>query len=166
VLKPGFERQLPLQEMHPGEVAEMKNTEKIRARIRFDYRGKARPSRFFFGGKSTEEAAEELREQQAALWRNVPLQGVLVENIELGAIYTVYDEEADAEVAFAPLELEVTADSLNYLIRFAVRDEFRRLKIVEPEGWKLSVQEMEEIFFEVHSQVKDQWRQKMKRYAD
>ena len=61
MLKPGFERQLPLQDMHPGEVAEMKNTEKIRARIRFDYRGKARPSRFFFGGKSTEEAAEELR---------------------------------------------------------------------------------------------------------
>ncbi|HZK25385.1 MAG TPA: hypothetical protein VFC74_08355 [Oscillospiraceae bacterium] len=166
MLKPGFERQLPLTEPRPEEVTEMKNAEKIRARIRFDYRGKARPSRFFFGGKGTEEVAAELREQQAALWRNVPVQGVFVENIELGEIYSVYDEEVDDEVAFAPLELEVTADSFNFLIRFAVRDEFRRLKIVEPSGLQMSVPEMEQIFFEVHSQAKNQWRQKMKRYAD
>ncbi|MCR3922222.1 MAG: hypothetical protein NUK65_06865 [Firmicutes bacterium] len=166
MLKPGFEKQAPFEEPRRDEDVDMKSSVKIRARIRFDYRGKARPSRFFFGGKGTEEAAGELREQQAALWRNVPVQGVFIENIELGKIYTVYDEEMDGEIAFAPLELEVIADSLSFLIRFAVKEEFRRLKIMEPLGLKMSVQEMEQVFFEVHSQTKTQWMQRFRRYAD
>ncbi|NLM52598.1 MAG: hypothetical protein GX197_07235 [Firmicutes bacterium] len=139
---------------------------KIRAKIRFDYKGKSRPARFFFGGKNSEEVADELREQQAALWRNVPLQGIMIEKIDLGEIYFVYDEETDDEVAFAPLELEVIADSLWFLVRFAVREEFRRVKIIEPPELTLSLQEMEQIFFEVHNQTNSQVKQRLKRYAD
>jgi len=165
VLKPGFERHL-IEDNRQGDEPEKKTSTKIRARIRFDYRGKARPARFFFGGKDSESAAAELREQQAALWRNVPVQGVFVENIEVGEIYSVYDEEADDEVAYAPLELEVTADSLGALVRFAVKEEFRRLMILEPDDLNLSIREMEHIFFEVYNQVKTQWMQRIKRYAD
>lgn len=166
LLRPGFEREIVFDETRQREEPEIKSTTKIRARIRFDYRGKARPARFFIGGKDSEEAAAELREQQAALWRNVPVQCVFVENIEMGEIYSVYDEEADDEIAYAPLELEVTADSLGALVRFAVREEFRRLIILEPAGLNISVREMEQIFFEVYSQVKTQWMQRIKRYAD
>jgi len=167
LLKPGFDTELPLiEDLHPEETAEKTVIPKIRAKIRFDYKGKSRPARFFFGGKNSEEVADELREQQAALWRNVPLQGIMIEKIDLGDIYFVYDEEADDEVAFAPLELEVVADSLWFLVRFAVREEFRRLRIIEPPDLTLSLQEMEQIFFEVHNQTTSQFLQRLKRYAE
>jgi hypothetical protein len=165
VLKPGFEKQVSLEECRRSEEREPQPA-RIRARVRFDYRGKARPSRFFFGGKGTEEAALDLRQQQAALWRNVPLQGITVEDMEMGEIYTVHDEDLDDEVAFAPLELEVWADALCFLVRFSVRDEFRRIKIMEPSKLSLSVHDMEQVFFEVHEQAKSHLIHKTKRILD
>lgn len=165
MLKPGFEKQVNLEESRRLEEQDTPGV-KIRAKVRFDYRGKARPSRFFFGGKAAEEAAAELREKQAALWRNVPVQGIAVEELEMAEIYTVHDEDADDEVAYAPLELEVWADSLAYLVRFAARDEFRRLKIMEPTRISLTVQEMEQVFFEVHEQSKAQLMLRAKKYLD
>ena len=70
------------------------------------------------------------------------MQGIFIERIDLGEIYTVYDEDIEDEVAYAPLELDVTADALAYLVRFAMRDEFRRLLILEPPAVKLSMQEI------------------------
>jgi hypothetical protein len=165
VLKPGFEKQINLEECRRAEERESA-VHKIRAKIRFDYQGRARPSRFFFGKKSTEEAATELRQQQAALWRNVPVQGILIEDLEMGEIYFVFDDDIGAEVAYAPLELEVWADSLCYLVRFAVREEFRRLKIMEPTQISLSMQDMEQVFFEVHDQAKTQVMLKARKYLD
>ncbi|MDW7651670.1 MAG: hypothetical protein SCK29_08380 [Bacillota bacterium] len=167
MLKPGFEKQVSLEECRRSiDERESAAPAAIRAKVRFDYRGKARPSRFFFGGKSTEEAAEELRQQQAALWRNVPVQGVYVENIDSGEIYTVYDEEADDETAFAPLELEVRADSLCHLVRFAVREEFRRIQILEPARLQLNVHDMEQVFFQINDQARTQIMHKTKRYHE
>ncbi|MBS4030745.1 MAG: hypothetical protein KGZ63_04905 [Clostridiales bacterium] len=167
MLKPGFEKPVSLEECkQQAEITELQAQSPIRAKVRFDYRGKARPSRFFFGGKSTEEAAGELRQQQAALWRNVPLQGVQIDHIELGEIYFVYDEEVDDEVAFAPMELDVVADSLDKLVRFAVREEFRRILIVEPERITMSKQQMEHLFFQVNDMVKTQVYLKAKKYFD
>jgi len=76
-------------------MGEEKAGSKIRLKIRFDYRGTVRPGRFlFWGGKSTERVAEETREQQVALLRNVPLQGVTIEEVDLSHdIYRIYDEE-------------------------------------------------------------------------
>lgn len=165
MLKPGFEKQVSLEECRRSEEKESLPV-KIRAKVRFDYRGKARPSRFFFGGKRTEEAAVELRQQQAALWRNVPVQGIQVEDMEMGDLYTVFDEDTDDEVTYAPLEMEVWADSLSYLVRFAVREEFRRLKIMEPLRISMAVQDMEQIFFEVNDQAKTQLMLKAKKYME
>ncbi len=164
MLKPGFEK-IGVEDPRFQEEKIVPAT-RIKARVRFDYRGRSRPSRFFFGGKSTEEAAGELRSQQAALWRNVPLQGVVVENIEMGEIYTVYDEESEYEIAYAPLELDVVADSLENLVRFAVREEFRRVQIREPERMVMARQDMERIFFQVHEQSRMQTYLKAKKYQD
>jgi hypothetical protein len=164
MLKPGFEKGIIEDTKFQEEKIVL--SPRIKARVRFDYRGKARPSRFFFGGKSTEEAAAEIRQQQAALWRNIPMQGVLVENIELGEIYTVFDEALEDEVAYAPLELDVVADSLENLVRFAVREEFRRVQISEPERLVMPRQDMERMFFHVHEQVRTQAYLKARRYSD
>jgi hypothetical protein len=167
VLKPGFEKQVSLEECRrAADDRESLTPAVIRAKVRFDYRGKARPSRFFFGGKRSEEAAEELRQQQAALWQNVPVQGIYVESIEQGDIYAVYDEDADDEITFAPLEIVVRADSLSQLVRFAVRDEFRRIKILEPLLLNLSVQDMEQVFFQINGEARTHIMQKTRRYHE
>ncbi|NMB41540.1 MAG: hypothetical protein GX996_06370 [Firmicutes bacterium] len=123
---------------------------RLKFKVRFDYKGKPRPARFFFGGKRTEEVAQDYREQQVALWRNVPLQGINVENMDLGEIYSVYDAEMDEEIAFAPLELVVWADSLEDLLRFIIREEFRRIEILEPNSIILNNREVERLLFKMN----------------
>lgn len=123
---------------------------RLKFRVRFDYKGKPRPARFFFGGKRTENVAQELRDQQVALWKNVPLQGINIENMDLGEVYSVYDEEMDEEIAFAPLELVVSSDSLEDLLRFVFREEFRRIEILEPGNLLLSGKEIERLLFKMN----------------
>ena len=132
-----------------------RNNSKLKFKVRFDYKGKPRPARFFFGGKKTEIVAQDFRDQQVALWRNVPLQGLLVENMDMGEIYSVYDEEIDEEIAFAPLELIVSADSLEELLRFIVRDEFRRIEILEPASILLTNREVERLLFKVNEHLQN-----------
>jgi hypothetical protein len=129
---------------------EQRINSRLKFKVRFDYKGKPRPARFFFGGKRTENVAQEFREQQVALWRNVPLQGINVENMDLGELYSVYDEEMDEEIAFAPLELIVSADSLEDLLRFIVREEFRRIEILEPSSIILNGKEIERLLFKMN----------------
>jgi len=140
---PGKEEKKEVQKAQP-------QNSRIKFKVRFDYKGKPRPARFFFGGKRTEIVAQEFREQQVALWRNVPLQGIKVENMDLGEIYSVYDEELEDEVAFAPLELIVLADSLEDLLRFVLREEFRRIEIMEPHNLILTNKEIERLLFKMN----------------
>jgi hypothetical protein len=120
---------------------------KIKIRVRFDYRGLPRPARFFFGGRGAKEVAEELRQQQANMWRHVPIQGVHIEDIEFFELYTVYDEVEETNAAFAPVELRATIDSLEDLMRFVSRDEFRRVEFIEPEQLHLTNRDLERLFF-------------------
>ncbi|MGQ9511972.1 hypothetical protein [Thermodesulfitimonas sp.] len=126
----------------------------IRARIRLDFRGVSKRGRFLFGGKTTEKAAEDTREQQAALFRNVPLQGIRIEDINMSwEVYTVTDEVTGAEVAFAPLELTVVAEGMDDLVRLVFREEFRKIEILEPENVVLSRYEMERFFFRIGEEL-------------
>ncbi len=121
--------------------------EKVRVKIRYDYRGTPRPARFFFGGKGTKEVAEERREQEATMWRNVPLQGIRVEDIAYLDLYLVYDEQDEAEIAYAPLELLIALDSLEDSLQFICRSEFKRLQVVEPDRVSLSSRQLERVLF-------------------
>lgn len=134
-----------LHENHPNS--------KLKFKVRFDYKGKPKPARFFFGGKKTENVAHDYREQQVQLWRNVPLQGINVENMDLGEIYSVYDEESNEEIAYAPLELVVSADSLEDLLRFIIREEFRRIEILEPASILLNNREIERLLFKINEHL-------------
>ncbi|NMA92846.1 MAG: hypothetical protein GX973_07000 [Firmicutes bacterium] len=120
---------------------------KIRVRIRFDYRGTPRPARFFFGGKGTKEVAEERREQQATMWRNVPLQGIRVEDIAFLELYSVYEDEEEGEITYAPLELLISLDSLEDSLQFISRDEFKCLEVIEPDRVNLTGRELERILY-------------------
>ena len=136
------------EKVEPDIVYDSKESEKIRMKIRFDYRGTTRPARFFFGKKSVEEAAEELRDQKMSLWQNIPLQGIEVEDIKVFDIYTIVEEDDDfeEEVAYAPIEIIVSADSLEDCAYLISREEFRRVEILQPAEISLSSKSMEKIF--------------------
>ena len=127
----------------------------IRARIRLDFRGIGRTGRLLFGGKNTEKAAEEMREQYATVFRNVPLPGVKVEDINMAhEVYTVFDEIAGGEVAYAPLELMVVAEGIDDLVRLIFREEFRKIEILEPENAVLGRYDLERLFFRVGEELR------------
>lgn len=138
----------------------------LRVKLRLDFKGVSRPGRLFFGSKSTEKVAEENREQQVALFRNVPMQGVHIEDISLGGeVYTVFDEQSNTEVAYAPAEFIVVADSIEDLVRFVCREDFRRIEILEPDIVVLSRLEIERLLFRVNEEVKSLQRWLERKYS-
>ena len=133
----------------PGDAENTKET--LNVRVRFDYRGEKAGK--LFGGKNIEKAAEEIREQKAALLRNVPIKGIHINEIEMGTeVYTVYDESTGKESAYAPLEMTLTADSIEDVIRFIMREEFRKIEIIEPPQILFTNKDIERILFKMNEE--------------
>lgn len=127
----------------------------VRARLRFDFKGLSRPAKIFFGFKKAEEVAAENREKQMVALRNVPIQGIAIEQLDgEGEIYTIVDPATGEDVAFAPVELLVHADSIEDLIRFALREEFRKIDILEPKEMFLSHYDAEKMLYQVGEEMR------------
>ncbi|MDD4766198.1 MAG: hypothetical protein PHF87_01260 [Desulfotomaculaceae bacterium] len=125
-------------------------------RVRLDFTGAGKPGRFLFGGKPTDKAAEEAREQQIAIFRNVPLQGMQIIDIDVTAdVYTVYDDLNNSDIAYAPLILTIKADALENIIRFIARDDFRKIEILDPAHITLNHAEIERFLFRIHEEMKE-----------
>lgn len=125
-------------------------TEHIRVRIRVDYRGESRSGRFFFGGKSKEQVAETMREQQVALLRNVPMQGILIEDVDLSIdVYAVSEANGrhTHEVAYAPIILTLRIENLDDVLPFLIKPEFRKIEFLSPETISLHRLDMERLLF-------------------
>ena len=128
----------------------------VRVKIRLDYKGVQKPGKFFFGGKSTEEVAEEVRDQQVQMLRNVPMQSIAIEEVDMSSdVYIVFDEFINAQIAYAPVILTVTADSLEDIIRFIAREEFRKIEIIEPENVVLNKVDIERVLFKVSEELRN-----------
>ncbi|UNC92486.1 hypothetical protein [Candidatus Contubernalis alkaliaceticus] len=138
----------------------------IKFKVRFDYMGRPKSAKFFFGRKNSENIAEDMREQQVAMWRNIPIQGVKVENIDLGEIYRVYDEELEEEIAYAPMELLVMVYNVEDIVRFIVKDEFRKIEILEPNNIDLSKHQVERLLFKFNEEMKNMIFLKAKKYKE
>ncbi|MDA8210401.1 MAG: hypothetical protein M0021_00735 [Clostridia bacterium] len=127
----------------------------IRVKVRLDYKGSGKPGRFLFGGKTTEKVAEEIRDHQAAFLRNVPLQGVQIEDLDLSMdVYTVADEVENREIAYAPIGLVVRADSLEDLLQFVAREEFRKIEILEPAEIVMNKFDVERLLFGMNRELR------------
>ena len=128
----------------------------VRAKIRLDFKGIGRPGKLFFGGKNTEKAAEEIREQQVAMFRNVPIQGIAIEDIDMSIeVYNVYDDINHCDVAYAPVVLTVSADTLQDVLRFIAREDFRKIEILEPQTISLSKYGIERLLFKISEELKN-----------
>ena len=144
-----------MNEIESGENNVIENIAlKIRVKIRLDFRGTGKPVRFFFGRKSIVRLAEENRDQQAAVFRNIPIQGVFIEDINTSIdAYTVYDDILNTEVAYAPMELLICADSLKDVFRFITRDDFRKIDILDPPIIMFTRYDIERLLYKVNEEM-------------
>jgi hypothetical protein len=125
----------------------------IKVKIRMDYVGKVKSGKLF-GGKNVEQAAEETRQQQVSLLRNIPVQGIRIEDIEMNQeVYMVMDEVSGKKLAYAPVVITVYADTLEDVIKFSMKEEFRTVEVIEPEEIKLSKNDMEKMVFKVGQEL-------------
>ena len=138
----------------------------IKLRVRFDYRGAAKPKGLFFGGKSVEQVAEEVRENKVALLRNVPFQGIHIEHIDTSSQpYLVVEEPGGAQAAYAPVLVTIRAEVIEDIIRFIMREEFRKVEVLEPEVIELSKQDIERFLFRVSEEMRH-YRSSYERRSD
>lgn len=96
-----------------------------------------------------------MREQKVALLRNVPMQGIHIEDIDMsGDIYTVYDDFTGSAVGYAPVVITVSCDTLDDAMRFVMKEEFRKVEVLEPEEITLNKIEIERLLFHVNEELK------------
>lgn len=128
---------------------------KLRLKVRFDYRGEGKQGRLFSRWKDGQEVAEEIREQKAILLRNIPIQGVKIEEINTnGEVYVVYDENSGREVAYAPVEVVLEADTIEDVIPFLLRDEFRKVEVLSPSRITLDKYQVERIIYKMNEELR------------
>jgi len=131
------------------------NERTIRAKIRIDFKGNAKPGKFFFGGKSVEKMAEEAREQNVAVFRNIPLQGITILDIDIGTeVYSFLDDISNTETAYAPVILDVAADSVEDLLKLVAREDFRKIDIISPPVINMDSLGVERVLFRVAEELK------------
>jgi len=125
----------------------------IRVKLRLDYAGHGKPAKWF-GGKNVEQTAEEARQHKVSLLRNVPTQGIRIEDVDMsGEVYTVFEEIDRKLVAYAPVIITFSADSIEDAIKFAMKDEFRTVEVLEPESMTLSQYDIERLIFKVSEEL-------------
>jgi len=87
--------------------------------------------------------------------RNVPLQGINIEEVDMSAdVYTVFDEIVNAQVAYAPVVLTITADSLEDIVRFIAKEEFRKIELLEPDNILMHRTDIERFLFRVSEELR------------
>lgn len=137
----------------------------IRVRVRLDYLGEVRTR--LFGHKSNPKAAEEVREQKIALFRNVPVQGLEVEEIDSSLeLYTITDRETGREVVYAPIIITVRLDRLEDIVPFLVMEELRKLEVVEPPEFGLSAQDVQRLLVRMNVETRQALAELAKRASN
>lgn len=137
----------------------------VKAKIRFDYPGRAKPGKFF-GKKNIEQLADHNRQEKVSKMRNVPIQGVRIDDIDMSQdIYILVDDISGSRIAYAPVIITFGADKIDELIKFAVMEEFRTIEIIEPEELQLAKGETEKLLFRVSEELSG-YRQHLMRIMD
>lgn len=122
-------------------------------RVRFDFVGKGKQGKLF-GGKNSEYLAEEVRQHKVTLIRNVPIQGIYIDDIDMSQeIYTVQDDITGKKLAYAPVSIVFYADSLEDAVKFTMKEEFRKIEVLEPEDVNLSKFEVERLLLKVSEEL-------------
>ncbi len=125
---------------------------KLKFRIRLDFRAEEKSGRFFFGGKTSEAMAEAVREQQMALLKNVPLQGITFDDFDASMdIYLVNegDHRRKQEAAYAPLLVTCKADNIEDVFPLLLRPEFKKIEVLGPDSINIERLELERLLYSI-----------------
>lgn len=129
----------------------------VKAKIRFDYRAEPGSKSFFRKQKDIRENARRIRANQVALLRNLPFQGLSVESLDLDHdVYLIAEGDNNQEIAYAPVEMVVEADSISDLMPLTLREEFRKIKVLEPAELHLSHNDVERFLFKVSEEYRQE----------
>ncbi|MGE5397114.1 MAG: hypothetical protein ACM3MK_06200 [Chitinophagales bacterium] len=127
----------------------------IRLRVRFDYKGTIKRGKITFRSRNVEQIAEHVREHKVALLRNVPMQGISIEDIDMSPdVYTVYDDFSGNSVGFAPAIITLEVDSIEDAIQFVMKEEFRKVEILEPDSLTFDRLDIERFLFKANEELK------------
>jgi len=139
---------------------------KIKIRVRFDYSARTKSGKKLFGNKPSDQQAEELRQHKVSQIRNIPVQGISIEDIDMSQeIYSVIDELTGKETYYAPVIIIFDADSLEDVLRFIMKEEFRTVEILEPDELSLSRLELERLLLRINEQMAS-YRHYLERIVD
>lgn len=126
---------------------------KLRLKVRFDYISQGRTGKLF-RNKGSEQLAEEIRQHKVSQIRNVPLQGIHIEDIDMSQeVYSVIDEITGRRICYAPVVIVFSADSLEDVLRFIMKEEFRTIEILQPEQLELSRLELERLLLRINEEL-------------
>lgn len=121
----------------------------IKIRIRFDYPGQVKSGKLF-GGKNLEQMAEDTRQHKVSMMRNVPIQGIRIDDIDMSQdIYSLIDDITGKKIAYAPVVITFVADGIEDAVKFVIKEEFRTVEIIEPEELQLSKSDVEKLLFRI-----------------
>ena len=127
----------------------------LKIKMRFDYLGQAKGSKLF-GGKNLEQLAEDTRQQKVSSMRNIPIQGIRIGEIEMSQdIYSIVDDIDGKKLVYAPVVFTFYADSLEDVIQFVIKEEFRTVEIIEPESLTLNKNDIERLLFRMGKELSD-----------
>lgn len=126
----------------------------LKARIRFDYQVcAAERKKFFWQHLDLAKIAKEKRAKQVSLLKNLPFQGLNIADLTSDQeVYLVPEGENHPETACAPVEFLVEADSIEDLMQLTLREEFRKIKVIEPPEIFLTNSQVEKFLFKVNEE--------------
>ena len=125
----------------------------IKIKLRFDYPGVTKSGKLF-GNKNLEQMADDTRQHKVSMMRNVPIQGIRIEDIDMSQdIYALIDDITGKKIAYAPVVLTFFADSIEDAIKFVVKEEFRTVEIIEPDDLHLTKSDMEKLLFRISMEL-------------
>ena len=126
---------------------------KLRLRVRFDYEKKEKKRRLL-GARDSLELAEEYRQQKVNLMRNIPVQGIEIEDIDMSQeVYGVINDLEDIRVSYAPVIITFSADSLETAVKYLMKEEFRIVEFLEPQDITLSRLELERLMMRINEEL-------------
>ena len=109
--------------------------------------------KFFWQRLDLAKIAKETRAKQVSLLRNLPFQGLSIAELDSDhEVYMVPEGENQPETAYAPVELIVEADSIEDLMQLTLREEFRKIKVIEPQEFSLTNSQVERFLFKVNEE--------------
>lgn len=127
---------------------------RLRLKVRFDYAAEHKPNKRLFGNKNNNEQAEEVRQQRVATIRNIPIQGITIDDIDMSQdIYSLFDEFLGRTVFYAPVTIVFTADSLEDAVKFTMKEEFRTIELMEPSEMVLSSIEVVRLLQKINAEL-------------